>query len=86
MEKEIREASPFTIATNNIKCLGVTLTKKVKHLYYKNFEFLKKKIHTKLKKLVSKTPNNPIKKWGTELNRQFSIEETKMAERHRRKK
>ena len=25
--KEIRETSPFTIATNNIKYLGVTLTK-----------------------------------------------------------
>jgi hypothetical protein len=26
-EKEIRETTPFTIVTNNIKCLGVTLTK-----------------------------------------------------------
>jgi hypothetical protein len=26
-EKEIRETIPFTIITNNIKCLGVTLTK-----------------------------------------------------------
>ncbi|WP_254797632.1 hypothetical protein [Geopseudomonas aromaticivorans] len=43
------------------------------------------KIYKELKKLVSKTPNNPIKKWGTELNRQFSIEESKMAERHIRK-
>ena len=30
VEKEIRETSPFTIATNNIKYLGVTLTKNVK--------------------------------------------------------
>ena len=30
-------------------------------------------------------PNNPIKKWGAELNRQFSIEESKMAERHIKK-
>jgi hypothetical protein len=29
-EKEIRETTPFTIVTNNIKYLGVTLTKKVK--------------------------------------------------------
>ena len=29
-EKEIRETAPFTIVTNNMKCLGVTLTKKVK--------------------------------------------------------
>jgi hypothetical protein len=34
-EKEIREATPFTIVTNNIKYLGVTLTKEVKDLYDK---------------------------------------------------
>ena len=27
------------------------------------------KIYKELKKLVSKTPDNPIKKWGKELNR-----------------
>jgi hypothetical protein len=32
-EKEIRETIPFTIATNSIKYLGVTLTKQVKGLY-----------------------------------------------------
>ena len=26
-EKEIRKTTPFTIVTNNIKCLGVTLRK-----------------------------------------------------------
>ena len=31
-EKEIREATPFSIVTNHIKCLGVTLTKEVKDL------------------------------------------------------
>jgi hypothetical protein len=36
-EKEIRETTPFTIVTNNIKYLGVTLTKEVKDLYDKNF-------------------------------------------------
>jgi len=30
-EKEIRETTPFTRATNNIKYLGVTLTKKGKN-------------------------------------------------------
>ena len=35
-EKEIREITPFTIVTNNIKYLGVTLTKQVKDLYGKN--------------------------------------------------
>ena len=43
------------------------------------------KTYKELKKLVSKTPNNPIKKWDKELNRQFSIENYKMAERHMRK-
>ena len=43
-EKEIRETSPFTIATNNIKYLGVTLTKQVEDLYDKNFKSLKKEI------------------------------------------
>jgi hypothetical protein len=35
-EKEIREMTPFTIVTNNIIYLGVTLTQQVKDLY-KNF-------------------------------------------------
>ena len=43
-EKEIRETSPFTIATNNIKYLEVTLTKEVKDLFNKNFKSLKKEI------------------------------------------
>ena len=43
-EKEIREMTPFTIVTNNIKYLGVTLTKQVKDLYDKNFKSLKKEI------------------------------------------
>ena len=43
-EKEIRETTPFTIVTNNIKYLGVTLTKEVKDLYDKNFKTLKKEI------------------------------------------
>ena len=43
-EKEIRETTPFTIGTNNIKYLGVTLTKQVKDLYENNFKSLKKEI------------------------------------------
>jgi hypothetical protein len=43
-EKEIWETTPFTIVTNNIKYLGVTLTKQVKGLYDKNFKSLKKEI------------------------------------------
>ena len=40
-ENEIREIAFFTIATNNIKCLGVTATKQVKDLYVWNFNYLK---------------------------------------------
>jgi predicted metal-dependent RNase len=36
-EKEIRETTPFKIAINNIKYLGVTLTEQVKDLYDNNF-------------------------------------------------
>jgi hypothetical protein len=43
-EKEIRETTPFTIVTNNIKSLGVTLTKAVKELYDKNYKSLKEEI------------------------------------------
>ena len=39
-EKEIREMTPFTIATNSIKYLGVALTKHVKDLYDKNISLL----------------------------------------------
>ena len=35
-EKGSRETTPFTIVTNNIKYLGVTLTKQVKDLCGKN--------------------------------------------------
>ena len=42
--------TPFTIATNSIKFLGVTLTKQVKDLYDKNFRSLKKEIEEDLRK------------------------------------
>jgi hypothetical protein len=41
--KEIRETTLFTIVTNNIKYLGVTLINEVKDLYHKNFKSLKKR-------------------------------------------
>jgi ribosome biogenesis protein Nip4 len=41
-EKEIRDTIPFTIATNSIKYLWVTLSKQVKDLYENNFKSLKK--------------------------------------------
>ena len=49
-EKEIRETTPFSIVTNNIKYLGVTLTKEVKDLYDKNFKSLKKEIKENLRR------------------------------------
>ena len=42
-ETEIRETTPFTIFTNNIKYLGVTLSKDLKDLYDRNLKSLKKK-------------------------------------------
>ena len=47
-KKEIRETTSFTIVTNNIKYLGVTLSKEVKDLYDKNFKSLKKEIEEDL--------------------------------------
>jgi hypothetical protein len=44
IKEEISETTPFTIVRKNIKYLGVTLTKQVKHLYDKNFKSLKKVI------------------------------------------
>ena len=41
VKKEIRETTPFTIVTNIIKYLGVTLTKEMKDLYDENFKSLK---------------------------------------------
>jgi hypothetical protein len=41
-KKEIREITPFIIATNSTKYLGITLTKQVKNLYDKNSQSLKK--------------------------------------------
>jgi viroplasmin and RNaseH domain-containing protein len=48
-EKEIRETTPFSIVTNNIKYLGVTLIKEVKDQYDKNFKSLKKEIKEDLR-------------------------------------
>ena len=40
------------------------------------------KIYKELKRLDIKTLTNSIKKWDTELNREFSTEEVQMAKRH----
>jgi hypothetical protein len=49
-EKEIRETRPFTIVTNNIKYLGLTLTMEVKDLYDNDFKFLIKEIEEDLRR------------------------------------
>jgi hypothetical protein len=49
-EKEIRETTPFTIFTHNIKYLGVTLTEEVQDLYVKNFKSLKEEIKEDLRR------------------------------------
>ena len=47
---EHRKSTPFTIVTNSIKYLGVTLTKQVEDLYDKNFKSLKKEIEEDTRK------------------------------------
>ena len=42
-------------------------------------------IYKELEKLDPREPNNPIKIWGTELNKEFSPEELWMAEKHLKK-
>jgi hypothetical protein len=42
-------------------------------------------VYKELNKLDSRKPNDPIKKWGTELNKEFSTEEYGMAEKHLKK-
>jgi hypothetical protein len=49
-EKEIRETTPFTIVTNNINYLDMTLTKEMKDLYVKNFKPLKKETKEDLRR------------------------------------
>jgi hypothetical protein len=48
--REIRETTPFSIVTNNIKYLCVTLTKEVKVVYDKSSKSLKKEIKDDLKR------------------------------------
>jgi hypothetical protein len=49
-EKEIREMTSFTIVTDNITYIGVTLIKKVKDLCDKNFKSPKKAIKEDLRR------------------------------------
>jgi len=43
------------------------------------------KLYTKHKKLDYREPNNPVKKWGTELKKTFSAEEYRIPEKHLKK-
>jgi hypothetical protein len=43
-------------------------------------------IYKELKKPDSSNSNNPINKWGTELNKEFSTEDYRRAENHLKKK
>jgi hypothetical protein len=42
-------------------------------------------IYNKLKEVDSRKSNNPIKKWGSELNKEFSPQEYQMAEKYLKK-
>jgi|UPI0000F4D4B6 hypothetical protein len=46
---------------------------------------LMSKIYKELKKSTSQNPNNTINKWGTELRRKLTTEESQMAEKHLKK-
>jgi hypothetical protein len=62
-EKEIGETTPFTIVTNNVKYLGVTLTKQVKGLYDENFKSLKKDIKEDLRRWKDHPWINGLMDW-----------------------
>jgi hypothetical protein len=42
-------------------------------------------MYKELKKVDSRKSNNPIKKWGSVLNKDFSPEEYRIAEKHLKK-
>jgi hypothetical protein len=50
--------------------------------YPKSDRGLISNIYKELKKLDSRNSNYPIKKWGTELNKEFSSEENQRVEKH----
>ena len=50
--------------------------------YPKSDRGLISNIYKELKKVDSRKSNNLIKKWGSELNKEFSPEEYRMAEKH----
>jgi hypothetical protein len=59
-----------------------TLTKTRIHTYPKSDRGQISNIYKELKKVDSRKSNNPIKNWGSELNKEFSPGEYRMAEKH----
>ena len=53
--------------------------------YPKSDRGLISNIYKELKKVDFRKSNNPIKKWVSELNKEFSPEEYRMAEKHQKK-
>ena len=53
--------------------------------YPKSDRGLISNIYKELKSVDSRKSNNPIKKWGSELNKEFSTEEYQRAEKHLKK-
>jgi hypothetical protein len=53
--------------------------------YPKSHRGLISNIYKELEKVDSRISNNPIKKWGSELNKEFSPEEYRMAAKHLKK-
>jgi hypothetical protein len=53
--------------------------------YPKSDRRLISNIYKELKKVDFRKSNNPIKKWDSELNKEFSPEEYRMAEKHLKK-
>ena len=49
-EREIRKSIPFTVASKNIRYLGINLTKVVKDLYSENYRTLTREIEEDTKK------------------------------------